>query len=187
MARAKSLPIACLRGIRKNDHRNSEGYALAAAFLADDRDGTLEKRAAEKRLPQAFETSINWEVDPVKAMRILHEDVENSKFGIALISAEHLKGVKNHTLGKSFGWECAPLAGKRANPYHGNLLFLDCESKARRRELAGVIAAGLAKPLTLDEVEQRLTFYHDGGAGRPGVWAQLIEAVKSVIIRRLRR
>lgn len=152
------IPADCLRGLRSKDWRNSEGYVVYNAFMPNEKAELLSRRELEGRSPPAFEVSINWIDCPYNALKQLYEDTENSKYGVAQIKIEHLRRVRNHSIGFQFAWERAPVKGKKFNPFHGNLLFLNLEAseKWRRRELAGVIAAALPKPSTRHEVEIEL-------------------------------
>lgn len=164
MLAKRRFPEFCFRGVRNGkDHIDSNGLVTAKLFYYSSNKEVLKKRESRGLCP-AYEISINWADNYIQALDLLHNDEDNSKDGVLTIPLAHLEKVKKYMEGKLFSWERAPIPRRKSkpeNPYHGNLLYLcsiEDESlcRARHRQISAVIAAGLERPMSREEVQCKL-------------------------------
>lgn len=147
----KQYPERFLRGLRKPDYviQSQDGSKLQISHQAFvPHFNALDDRTTKRNMSRHYETSINWEDDRVEALRILCNDTNNAKCGIACIPIDHLETLKkyNRRAQEHLEWEREPIKG---NKFHGNLLFSAELEKPAVRELAAALACQVDVDLIL--------------------------------------
>jgi hypothetical protein len=157
---SQGFPARCIRGIRDQGMITPDGFIHSHAFEPVETEASQKKRRDAGKSPWC-ETSINWEDHEYSALKTTYDDERNAKAGIVFVPLSNLELARAHpTLGTNLSWERDPLTKPRANPFHGNILFSVDIERRRRKEIAAVIAAGLDKPLTRNQVQAQLEKYN---------------------------
>lgn len=96
------------------------------------------RKSAETRQDQGFETSVNWE-DDSKVERFTLADKGTAQHGAARLSTARIAHTSQVTAVKgSLSCERQTVPGK--NPYHGNIVYAAHVSKPLEKQLAAMLA-----------------------------------------------
>jgi len=119
--------------MRKENWVDSEGAVDTEAFMPDSR--TLRARKEGNETPFGEETSINWQDDEGAIEQLRGSG--NARFGILRLGTIVLQQNEHGRAAPVLGWERRPQPN---NPYHGNILFLECVAKRDKRAAAAAMA-----------------------------------------------
>ena len=107
-----AYPHNFLRGLRRSDHIDPDGYISAGAF----RPNINKPRKEDGN----YDISINWE-DEEESITITLADTNNSRYGAARVALEAIYIVnKMPNCQDTVSFERKP---KKNNPYHGNIIY----------------------------------------------------------------